>query len=104
MSANTAVYQSASAVVFIISVPVLRERVTLLKVFSVIFTVAGVSMVSVFTQDRNPAHINSTLPSTGMVRGVACDDVAATDSTEKTTPIGYVVSSSSKCVQFGGSN
>ena len=30
--ANTAIYQSAAAFVFIISVPLLRERVTLIKV------------------------------------------------------------------------
>ena len=30
--ANTAIYQSASAVVFVLSVPLLKERVTLTKV------------------------------------------------------------------------
>ena len=66
LSANTAVYQSASALVFLLSIPVLRERVSVLKITSVCLTVAGVTLVSVYGQtgDKGP---------------------------EKTTPLGYVV-------------
>ena len=67
ISANTAVYMSASAVVFILSIPVLRERVSVLKVLSVCLTVTGVTLVSVYgkTDSEGP---------------------------EVTTPMGYVVS------------
>lgn len=87
-------YQSASAVVFILSIPILRERVTLLKIASVGFTVAGVSLVSVFTMDPSTPQSNTTLPELEL--GGAWDDMdvvaTAAPYAERTTPLGYVVS------------
>lgn len=57
VAANVAIYQSASAAVFIISVPLLREKVSLLKVVSVALTIAGVSLVSFYgTKKNNVSH------------------------------------------------
>ena len=81
VSANTAIYQSSSAVVFIISVPLLRERVTLLKIASVCLTIAGVCIVSFFGQSHHQTTFNETLHYSG-----------SSELDEKGTPLGYVVS------------
>lgn len=96
MSANSAIYQSASAVVFIISIPILRERVTLLKVISVGLTVAGVCLVSVFSQSPHSASSNATLSmalgTEGGVSGGGAIVGATSHPPENNTPLGYVVS------------
>ncbi len=48
ISANTAIYQSAPALVFLMSIPMLKERVTLTKILSVAVTVVGVCLVSLY--------------------------------------------------------
>lgn len=60
VSANTSIYQSASAIVFILSVPILRERVSILKVLSVLLTVTGVTLISVFS-DHGGGSSNITM-------------------------------------------
>ncbi len=81
VSANTAIYQSTSAVVFIMSIPLLRERVTVVKVLSVALTVVGVCLVSLFSS-HDGGHTNSNSTS----------QLLLTDDKEpKSTPIGYVV-------------
>ena len=48
ISANTPIYQSVPALVFILSIPVLKEIIMLTKLLSVAFTiVGGVSRVTV---------------------------------------------------------
>ena len=89
ISANTAIYQSASAAVFVISIPVLRERVSLMKVMSVAMTVAGVSLISVFERE-DPTPSNHTLSSVFIEE----ETVAPTKTVERNTPLGYVVSES----------
>lgn len=51
VSANTAVYNTTPIFVFIISVPVLGEKVTLKKVLATVFAVVGVGVVAL---DSNP--------------------------------------------------
>ena len=46
VSTNTAIYESATAFVFLISVPILGERVTLVKVLSLIISIGGVCLIS----------------------------------------------------------
>ena len=93
VAANTAIYQSTSAVVFLMSVPLLRERVTLVKVLSVAFTIIGVCLVSFFSsqgnrhsQDNNHSHSNSTSLFTD-TEGAELQS----DHQENSTPVGYVV-------------
>lgn len=85
ISANTAIYQSASIAVFIISVPLLREKVSLLKIISVILTVGGVAVVSVFTSDVGHHNTNTSNSSSSP----STDDSAPVI---RSTPLGYVVS------------
>ncbi|MCZ6992462.1 hypothetical protein OH407_24335, partial [Salmonella enterica] len=46
VAANNAIYQSASSVVFLLSIPVLGERVRWHKVTAVIVCITGVALVS----------------------------------------------------------
>ena len=85
ISANSTIYQSASAFVFIMSIPVLRERVSLMKVMSVAITITGVALISVFSTDKIPTPSNHTLASEE-------ETVAPTKAPERNTPLGYVVS------------
>ena len=48
VAANTAIYEAATAFVFILSVPILGERVTLIKVLSLTVSISGVCLVSIF--------------------------------------------------------
>ena len=48
VSANTAIYETATAFVFILSVPILGERVTLIKVLSLVISIIGVCLISIF--------------------------------------------------------
>ena len=57
VSANTAVYNTTPVFVFIISVPVLGEKVTLKKVLATACAVAGVAVVAL---DSNPPACPST--------------------------------------------
>ena len=85
VSANTAIYQCGAGLVFIISVPLLGERVTVLKVASVIFTIAGVCVISLFEggSDHSPSSQNETVTT----------NMLTDDSGVRSTPMGYVVSS-----------
>lgn len=47
--ANTAIYQSACVWVFILSIFLLKERITVLKILAVIISVVGVVLVAVFS-------------------------------------------------------
>ena len=71
------------------SVPVLRERVSLMKVMSVAATVAGVSLISVFENENSTAPSNQTLSSF-----LEEETVAPTNTPGRSTPLGYVVSES----------
>ena len=86
VSANTAIYQSSSALVFIISVPLLRERVTLLKIASVTVTVIGVCVVSLLGN----YHGRSLEVPYNDTQGLNLTNVFAAQ--EQSTPLGYVVS------------
>ncbi|XP_062504649.1 uncharacterized protein LOC134181393 [Corticium candelabrum] len=55
VSGNTAVYQSQSAFVFLLSVIFLKEKVTVLKVISVVLSLAGVLLIALFP---GPSHSN----------------------------------------------
>ena len=52
-SANNAVYQSSSLIVYILSVPLLGEAVTAPKVLATAFAICGVCLVSFSTDDSN---------------------------------------------------
>ncbi|XP_019851351.1 PREDICTED: uncharacterized transporter C405.03c-like [Amphimedon queenslandica] len=56
--ANVAIYQSAVAFTFILSVPLLRESVTVVKILAVSFSITGVALVSVYSErDKSgPVH------------------------------------------------
>lgn len=94
ISANTAIYQSSSALVFIFSIFILRERVTLLKILSVCLTVAGVALVSVFSnmQDDQPPFSNGTQWDVDVSSARGDQLAAAKEDKERSTPLGYVVS------------
>jgi len=92
VAANTAIYQSTSAVVFIMSVPLLRERVTVIKVLSVVLTIVGVCLVSLFSSLGNNGHSgtsNSTSPELFVSSEGA--ELQSDDQENPSTPIGYVV-------------
>lgn len=94
ISANTAIYQSSSALVFIFSIFILGERVTLLKILSVCLTVTGVTLVSVFSnmQDDQPPFSNGTQWDVGVSSARGDQLAAAKEDKERSTPLGYVVS------------
>ena len=56
VAANTAIYESATAFVFLISVPILGERVTLVKVLSLSISIVGVCLISVFPSGSATNH------------------------------------------------
>ncbi len=96
MSANTAIYQSQPAIIFLISIPILRERVTVVKIFSVLFSMAGVLLISFFSSKSSNAPPTSLPNSTELV----LDEYQTLDSfslkldsssEETNTPLGYVV-------------
>ena len=94
MSANTAIYQSSIAFVFILSVPVLGERVTLLKVchapllvvalfdvlmtcnfqvVAMIFAISGIVLISLFSENDHAKNDTITQTPLGyIVSGVWC--------------------------------
>ncbi|KAL5261229.1 hypothetical protein ACHWQZ_G007063 [Mnemiopsis leidyi] len=49
VSANTAIYMCACAAVFLISIPVLREKITIIKVMSLLICCTGIVLVSLFS-------------------------------------------------------
>ena len=89
MSTNTAIYQSASVVVFIMSVPLLRERVTLTKTFSVILTVVGVCLISLYSLKEGNSKVVSNTSALLLEEDLETSD----NSSVRNTPLGYVVSS-----------
>jgi drug/metabolite transporter (DMT)-like permease len=58
--ANTSIFQSVVAFVFILSVPLLREKVTLVKVVGVLFSLAGVVLIAVFSESKKDDKIVQT--------------------------------------------
>lgn len=60
VSANTAIYNSSAVFVFIFSYFLLKEKITLLKVISVILSTAGVVIVSIFGQGATENGHEST--------------------------------------------
>lgn len=99
MSANTAIYQSSSAGVFLLSIPLLRERVTVVKVVSVGLTIVGVVLVSLFSSHEVNGNSNSN--TTGMVFSQGLEgeefrvdletDLGSENEEPRSTPMGYVV-------------
>ena len=59
--ANTAIYQSAAAFTFILSVPILREKVTLVKVSSVFLSVMGVVLIAVYSKPHDGSAVNGSI-------------------------------------------
>ena len=59
-SVNNAIYQSSSAIVFVVSVFLLGERVSLQKVFAVAISVGGVAVVSFAPSSSAPDASSST--------------------------------------------
>ena len=82
VSANTAIYESATAFVFIISVPLLGERVTLVKVLSLFISIVGVCLISLIPGGSATNHtiINNTNLS---------NITTPTDSTISESTLGY---------------
>lgn len=54
VSANTAIYMCACAAVFLISIPLLREKITVIKVLSLIVCCVGIVLVSLFSEHKDP--------------------------------------------------
>ena len=95
--ANTAIYQSASAFVFVLSVPILRERVTVLKVLSVLFSMCGVALVAFFSNSDCTPHIpidnatNATNDFYTAFQPVHISHIHRGGCSEKSTPLGYIL-------------
>lgn len=61
VSANTAIYMCACAAVFLISIPVLREKITVIKVCSLLTCCTGIVLVSLFSApDQSDIKPNTT--------------------------------------------
>jgi len=62
VSANTAIYMCACAAVFLISIPVLREKITVVKVLSLLVCCTGIVLVSLFStpQQKDIVPKNTT--------------------------------------------
>jgi len=91
--ANTAIYQCTAAIVFVISVPILRERVTVMKVVGVLFSIAGVTLVALFSSHN---HCSSSTPSHNVTHSYHINNShtltlnSGNNCAEKSTPLGYV--------------
>ena len=96
VSANTAIYQSTSVVAFILSVPMLQERVTIFKITSVILTVVGVFLMSFFNCHMHGDSTEvSNMTKIELTGGVEDMDLDSGGGRHKDTPLGYVVSNNS---------
>ncbi len=71
------------------SVPLLRERVTLTKTFSVILTVVGVCLISIFSLTEGNSKVVSNTSALLLEEDLETSD----NSSVRNTPLGYVVSS-----------
>ena len=110
VAANSAVYMSMTAFTFILSVPVLRERVTVLKVAAVAIQIGGVFMVAYAKNHCPPAPhwssfgnaSNTTQNVTATLSDSSGDSTNPCDNND--TVLGYVVGtpmhSTPACVQF----
>jgi solute carrier family 35 protein F5 len=88
VAANTAIYMSLPAFIFVLSVPVLRERPTVLKVLAVFVQVGGVCIVAVSKDPCAQGHPNSTDSSNSShILGVS----TKTHCGQPGTPLGYVL-------------
>lgn len=100
VAANSAVYMSMTAFMFMLSVPILRERVTVLKVTSVAIQIGGVFMVAYAKNRCATPHWSSLGNATnGTQNGSAFDSVPTDFSKKSPDPcddngsiLGYVVS------------
>lgn len=94
--ANTAIFQSASVFVFIISVPLLREKVTLLKVLSVALSVVGVTLVALYSTNAHCSenHLHNSTDTNQTSSAISADMLTShqghASCTEKSTVYGYV--------------
>lgn len=61
VAANNTVYQSVSAVVFILSVILVGEKITIKKIFSVLCSIGGVLLVSFFSKTETDDKTNTPL-------------------------------------------
>ena len=101
VAANSAVYMSMTAFTFLLSVPILRERVTVLKVASVAIQIGGVFMVAFAKKQCTTPHWSLMDNTTNATLNGSTFDSAPTDfSKTATNPcdnndtvLGYVVSS-----------
>ncbi|XP_063694354.1 uncharacterized protein LOC134826024 isoform X2 [Bolinopsis microptera] len=84
VSANTAIYMCACAAVFIISIPVLREKITIIKVMSLLICCTGILLVSIFSAP----HAADIKPTTTFTDNLL--DVHSPD-TNKGSVLGYVL-------------
>ena len=101
VSANTAIYQSSSAMVFILSVPLLRERVTVVKILSVAFTIAGVCLVSLFGTHGGGGSNNSNSTELALSGALGGEQLESDEETiTRSTPLGYVVNMWSVQIYF----
>ena len=98
VAANSAVYMSMTAFMFLLSVPILRERVTVLKVMSVVIQIGGVFMVA-FAKDQcpSPSHWSSLANTTNATQNTSAFDPILSKSARgdpchnNDTILGYVV-------------
>ena len=104
---NTAIYQSVSAIVFIISVPVLKERVTVLKVrviitcimqyvslsqiLCVLVSIGGVFIVAFFSTGKDNCSPASNITNGSTGSGFYYNDEPCEPELETSTPLGFVV-------------
>ena len=81
--------------VFILSVPLLRERVTAVKMLSVVLTIVRVCLVSFFGSHGGGGGSRTSNSTEGMVSSFISEDeqLDSSEGTVKSTPFGYVVSS-----------
>lgn len=98
VAANSAVYMSMTAFMFLLSVPILRERVTVLKVISVAIQIGGVFMVA-YAKDQcpTPTHWSSLANETNATQNTSAFDAVLSKSgrgnpcDNNDTVLGYVV-------------
>ena len=89
--------------VFILSVPLLRERVTAVKILSVAFTIAGVCLVSLFGGTHGGGGSNNSTNSTELAMSGALGGEQLESDEEtitRSTPLGYVVNMWSVQIYF----
>ena len=87
VAANTAIYESAPAFVFIFSIPILGESVNLSKVFSLLISLVGVTLITVF-QTNQPSTNNTTLIN---VTTNISNSTSPSVSENSPSPLGYIL-------------